>query len=538
MERARRPAVPWVAAASGTVFEWYDFYLFIVLAPVLAHHFLSALPPAHADTFVVLLFVAGFLTRPLGALMFGSLGDRWGRKTPFFVTLLVMSLSTANVALLPTGSQWGLAAPVALLLQRAMQGLALGGEYGGAVTLVAESAPAGQRGLYTSLLQTTASVGLLLAIGVVALLRAWLGEQAFFDWGWRIPYALSATLLLGSAWLRLRLVESPVFERLQDRGETAPSPLRRLLGTSGGRRALWLGLFGLSAGQAVLWYTSHVYTLVVLQGPLDLAVGTALPTVALVIAACLPLVVLAGWWSDRIGRRPVVLAGLLLGALCTLPVFAGLERLVRPAVAVSTAAAPTVELQATDCSSAFRLLGIAAHSPCDDIRRHLIARGVAHELVEAVVPDGAGASRLRVGGEVLHHPDPGDHRPLAARVDERLERAGLVGATPALAPGSLRWWGLVSLLMVLGACVALVYGPLAAALAELFPAAIRYSGSSLAYHLGNGVFGGLLPVIAATAIAASGEPMAGLAYPTLVALGGFLVAWRWLPEGRGADFRT
>lgn len=527
-----------VAASGGALFEWYDFYLFLVLAPVLSHHFLTTLPAARADAFVVLLFVAGFLTRPLGALLFGSLGDRWGRKTPFYLTLLVMALATANVALLPTQEQWGIAAPLALLLQRAMQGLALGGEYGGAVTLVAESAPRGRRGLYTGWLQTTASTGLLLALGIVAALRLALGEADFLAWGWRIPYAVSAILLFVGVVVRLRLIESPVFVQMQAQGRTAASPLRRLLSTRDGRRRLLLAVFGLTAGQAVIWYTGHVYTLVFLQGPLGLPPAVAQLTVALAMLLGLPLVVLAGWLSDRCGRRPLILAGLFLGAACVLPAFVGMERLARPAAGPDGLPVVRVEAPAAQCSVGLALYSAGVHSPCDDLRRLLIARGIAFELAPPASPGAAdGVAWLRVGDVRMRYTATEPSPALRAQVERLLTDAGLLARASPLVVGAAPWWGVLALLVLLGACVALVYGPLAAALAELFPPTIRYSGTSLAYHLGNGVFGGLLPVFAAAAIARTGEPWAGLAYPVVVAVVCGLVALRWLPEGLATDIR-
>ena len=541
-----------LASSLGTVFEWYDFYLYGAMAALIARHFFGALDPSSAFFFALLAFAAGFVVRPFGALVFGRLGDLVGRKYTFLVTIVVMGLATFSVGLLPGYHDIGLAAPVILVGLRLLQGLALGGEYGGAVVYVAEHAPVRRRGLYTGWIQTTATLGLLLALLVILGTRALVGDAAFEAWGWRVPFLLSFGLLLVSGWVRLRMAESPLFQALRDRGGASSGPVRESLGRWRNLRLVLLALFGLVAGQAVVWYAGQLYVLLFLKDVLKVESGTAslLMAVALLVAA--PFFVVFGALSDRIGRKPVLGAGLLLAVLGLMPLFKALTLTANPALAHAQATViVTVRADPASCSLQGNPVArdIDLASGCDLARRALAEMAV-HHAREALPP--GSAAEVVVDGRRLQLPElvrvPGTQRLdndsvrslrlFRKQLTEALAVAGYPLQAPAIAAGSAPWWRLVGLLSLLGIVVAMVYGPTAATLAELFPTRIRYTSVSLPYHLGNGWFGGMLPSIAFAMAAAGGNVFHGLWYPVGVAALTFVVAALWLPETRGRDLGT
>ncbi len=524
-----------LASSLGTVFEWYDFYLFGVLAPVLAANFFGALAPATRDIFTLLVFAAGFAVRPLGALVFGRLGDIVGRKHTFLMTIVLMGVSTFLVCLLPNHASWGLAAPAALVALRLLQGLALGGEYGGAATYVAEHAPHGRRGAYTGWIQSTASLGLIAALLVTLATRSLLGEPAFEAWGWRIPYALSGLLLLLSVWMRLRLRESPAFARMRAHGKVSRAPLTESFARWGNLKTVVLVLLGATAGQAVVWYTGQFYALFFLQSSLKVDAATANLVVALALAIGTPCFVLFGALSDRIGRKPIIMAGCLLAALSYFPLFQALTAAANPKLQAAMSAAPvTVVAPAGDCTLQLDLTGTARFlSPCDLARSHLANAGVNHRHEDGGAP---GQALVRVGTRSVAGYD-GRTDPAGAekaRFDAELRSALAAAGYPAQADpieaGSGRWWTIVAILTTMVVFVAMVYGPIAALLAECFPTRIRYSSVSLPYHIGNGWFGGFLPAIAFAIVAARGDIYSGLWYPVLVAAMSFVIGMLFIRE--------
>lgn len=547
MTREHRRVI--LASSLGTVFEWYDVYLYGALATLIARHFFGALEPSSAFVFALLTFAAGFVVRPFGALVFGRLGDLVGRKHTFLVTIVVMGLATFMVGLLPGYDAIGLAAPVLLVGLRMLQGLALGGEYGGAAVYVAEHAPAARRGLYTGWIQTTATLGLLLSLTVILGLRAALGDAAFEDWGWRVPFLLSIVLLGISGCIRLSMAESPVFQRLRDRGGVSSGPLRECFGRWRNLRVVLLALFGLVAGQAVVWYGGQLYALFFLHEVLKVDAGTAslLVAVALLIAA--PFFVVFGALSDRIGRKPVLLTGLLLAVLGLFPLFKGLMLAANPALARAQAAVQVV-VRADPATCSFQGRPVARDvdvaSGCDIARRALAEQAV-HYTHEALPP--GSVAEVRIDGRSLQPPvlvratggrriGSDSVRALRAfrhAVADALVAAGYPAQAPVVAFGGAAWWQLVGLLTLLGLIVAMVYGPTAATLVELFPTSIRYTAVSLPYHLGNGWFGGLLPSIAFAMVAGRGDIFHGLWYPVAVAALTFVVGALFLPETRGRD---
>ncbi|MDP3853441.1 MFS transporter [Phenylobacterium sp.] len=528
------------AASAGTVFEWYDFYLYGSLAGFITQHFFSGVNETTGYIFALLAFAAGFAVRPFGALVFGRLGDLWGRKNTFLVTMLLMGLSTFAVGLLPGYDQIGVAAPIALILMRLLQGLALGGEYGGAATYVAEHAPPGKRGLYTSWIQTTATLGLFLSLIVILLVRTLLGEEVFKAWAWRIPFLVSSILLGVSLWIRLRLNESPVFQKMVDEGTTSKKPLTESFGEWKNLKIVILALAGLTAGQAVVWYTGQFYALFFLEKTLkvDGALTNMLIAVALVLGT--PFFVVFGWLSDKIGRKPIILAGCLLAAVTYFPIFNALTVAANPALAAASASAPvTVIADPADCSFQFDPVGKTAFtSSCDVAKSALSTAGVTYE--NQVAPAGATAV-IRIGqAEVRSF----DGRPLAkvefaaakALWTKNLTATLGEAAYPAKAdPALVNKPAVVGLLFLLMLYVTMVYGPVAAALVEMFPARIRYTSMSLPYHIGNGWFGGFLPTTAFAMVAATGNIYFGLWYPVAIALFTAVVGFFFLAEMRGAN---
>jgi MFS family permease len=553
---AAAPATPLqrkviLASSLGTVFEWYDFYLYGALASLIASRFFGGVEPSSAFVLALLAFAAGFVVRPIGALVFGRLGDRIGRKYTFLLTLIVMGLSTCMVGLLPTWDAIGTAAPVLLVGLRMLQGLALGGEYGGAATYVAEHAPAARRGLYTAWIQSTATLGLLLSLVVVALTRAALGEAAFVAWGWRVPFLLSVVLLVVGAWMRLSMTESPMFQALHHRGRTSAAPVAEAFGRWPQLRLALLALFGLVAGQAVVWYTGQVYALFFLEQVLRVDPQTTVVLVALALLVTAPCFLFFGALSDRIGRKPVIGAGLLLACVGFFPLFKALSLAAHPALAQAQASVVIV-LRADPDSCGVQGNPVAREvdftSGCDLARRALAQAG-AHFSVE---PLAAGARpELRIGSRTLQPPTatrvPGGHRldndsvravqHFRADVLRALQEAGYPGQAPPIPALGATWWQLLGVLVALGVIVAMVYGPTAATLVELFPTRIRYTSTSVPYHLGNGWFGGLMPSIAFAMVAGHGNVFHGLWYPVGVAALTFVVGMLLLPETRGRDIR-
>jgi len=526
-------------ASAGTVFEWYDFYLYGSLAGFISDQFFSGVNATTGYIFALLAFAAGFAVRPFGALVFGRLGDLWGRKNTFLVTMVLMGLSTFVVGLLPSYAQIGVAAPAALIVMRLVQGLALGGEYGGAATYVAEHAPDGRRGLYTSFIQVTATFGLFLSLVVILLVRGEVGETAFKAWGWRVPFLVSAVLLAVSLWIRLRLNESPVFQRMVAEGKGASRPLAESFGRWSNLKLVLLALAGLTAGQAVVWYTGQFYALFFLEKMLkvDGALTNSLVAIALLLGA--PFFVVFGWLSDKIGRKPVILAGCLLAALTYFPIFKALTAAANPDLAAASARAPvTVIADPADCAFQFDPVGKKTFaSSCDLAKSALASAGVSYETQAA--PPGAVAA-VRIGQAVVPG-FRGERLPAAAlkakkaawtkSLGEALRAAGYPAkADPAKVDRPL----VVALLWLLVVYVTLVYGPVAAALVEMFPARIRYTSMSLPYHIGNGWLGGFLPTTAFAMVAASGNIYFGLWYPVTVAAVTVVVGLLFVKEMRGA----
>ncbi|HQT54762.1 MAG: MFS transporter [Phenylobacterium sp.] len=530
-----------IAGASvGTVFEWYDFYLYGSLAGFITLHFFSGVNETTGYIFALLAFAAGFAVRPFGALVFGRLGDLWGRKNTFLVTMLLMGLSTFAVGLLPGYDQIGVAAPVLLIIMRLIQGLALGGEYGGAATYVAEHAPPGKRGLYTSWIQTTATLGLFLSLVVILLVRTLLGEEVFRAWAWRIPFLVSALLLGVSLWIRLKLNESPVFQKMIDEGTTSKKPLTESFGQWSNLKLVLLALAGLTAGQAVVWYTGQFYALFFLEKTLKLDGALANTLVAFALILGVPFFVVFGWLSDKIGRKPIIMLGCLLAALTYFPIFKALTAAANPALAAATASSPvTVIADPAGCAFQFDPVGKTAFtSSCDVAKSALATAGVSYANqaapagtlavvkvgdVEVSSLDGASLSKTEFTAAKTAW-----SKTLAAE----LSRAGY----PAKADSALvNKPAVVGLLFLLMFYVTMVYGPIAAALVEMFPARIRYTSMSLPYHIGNGWFGGFLPTTAFAMVAATGNIYYGLWYPIVIAAVTVVVGVFFVKEMRGAN---
>ncbi|KRB85945.1 MFS transporter [Sphingomonas sp. Root710] len=526
-----------IAASSlGTVFEWYDFYLYGLLATVISAKFFSGVNETTGFILALAAFAAGFAVRPFGALVFGRVGDLVGRKNTFLVTMGIMGLSTFAVGLLPSYETIGVAAPVILVALRLLQGLALGGEYGGAATYVAEHAPNNRRGLYTSWIQTTATLGLFAALLVVIGVRFALGEDAFGDWGWRVPFLGSIILLAVSMWIRLQLAESPVFQKMKDEGTTSKAPLTEAFARWGNLKWVVIALTGAVAGQAVVWYTGQFYALFFLEKTLKVDGATTNILTAIALGIATPAFVFFGWLSDRIGRKPIILAGCAIAALSYFPLFSALTEAANPALARAQASAPvTVIAHDGDCSVQFDPIGknrFDARS-CDIVKAFLAKGGVSYGNADA--PAGTIAS-IRIGGATIMAPDPakssGADR--KAAIDAFQDEAGAAlqaAGYPAKAdPAAIDKPKVVLVLTLLVLLVTMVYGPIAALLVELFPSRIRYTSMSLPYHIGNGWFGGFLPTIVFAMVAASGDMYYGLWYPIIVAAATVVIGLVFLPE--------
>jgi len=513
-----------IAASSlGTVFEWYDFYLYGLLATFISAKFFSGVNETTGFILALAAFAAGFAVRPFGALVFGRVGDLVGRKYTFLVTMALMGLSTFAVGLLPSYEAIGVAAPFILVALRLVQGLALGGEYGGAATYVAEHAPEGKRGLYTSWIQTTATLGLFAALLVVIGVRFAIGEEAFGEWGWRIPFLLSMILLVVSMWIRLQLSESPVFQKMKEEGTTSKAPLTEAFGRWSNLKWVIVALFGAVAGQAVVWYAGQFYALFFLEKVLRVDGATTNILTAIALALATPFFVVFGWLSDRIGRKPIILSGCALAAISYFPLFGALTDAANPALAHAQAAAP-IELvaHAEECSVQFDPVGKNKFdsTSCDIAKAFLAKGGVSYANVEA--PAGTIAA-IHIGAKVIQAPDPasaiGDGRKAAIKAFQDEAKAGLqdAGYPESADPAAIDKPMVVLILFALVLLVTMVYGPIAAMLVELFPSRIRYTSMSLPYHIGNGWFGGFLPTTIFAIVAATGNIYSGLWYPIIVA---------------------
>ena len=536
------------ASSLGTVFEWYDFYLFGSLAAIIGTQFFGVIDPATnlpmfaqatRDIFALLAFAAGFIVRPFGAIVFGRVGDIVGRKYTFLVTIVIMGLSTFIVGLLPSAASIGIAAPIILIGLRLLQGLALGGEYGGAATYVAEHSPMGKRGYYTSYIQTTATLGLFLSLLVILFTRSIMGEPAFAAWGWRIPFLLSVILLGVSVLIRLKLNESPIFQKMKDEGKTSKAPLTEAFGNWSNAKIVLIALLGGVMGQGVVWYTGQFYALFFMQSILKVDGYTANLLIAWSLLLGTGGFIVFGALSDKIGRKPIILGGCLIAALTFFPIFKMITSNANPALekAIETVKVEVVSDPAL-CGDLFNPVGTRVFTkPCDTARAYLAQQSVKYSTSYGAAGSGvkvvvngkdvpytaAAASNPQVLAAVqaAGYPKAGD-----AQIVKMAHPFDIFRAQPA---------AIIGLLLVLVIFVTMVYGPIAAMLVELFPTRIRYTSMSLPYHIGNGWFGGLLPATAFAIVASTGDIYAGLWYPVTFALITVVVGFFFLPETKDRD---
>ena len=537
------------ASSLGTVFEWYDFYLYGSLAVVIGKQFFAALDPTAQFIASLLAFAAGFIVRPFGALVFGRLGDMIGRKYTFLVTILIMGLSTFIVGILPSYASIGVAAPIILVGLRILQGLALGGEYGGAATYVAEHAPQGRRGAYTAWIQTTATLGLFLSLMVILGVRTSLGETAFADWGWRVPFIASILLLAVSVWIRLSMNESPAFKKMKEEGKVSKAPLTESFGQWKNGKIVLLALFGLVMGQGVVWYTGQFYALFFLANVLKVDSATANILVAVSLIIGTPFFVIFGTLSDKIGRKPIIMLGLALAVLTYFPLFKALTAAANPELARAQITAK-ISIKADPASCSFQGSPIAREvdflSGCDIAKRALTQSSASYqnEIAAAGTP-----TVIKIGEKEIIPPTaatlPGGHKfdeastkSIAAFKKDVAETLKAAGYPPKAKPiefmGS-QWWSIVAILSVLVLYVTMVYGPIAAMLVELFPTRIRYTSMSLPYHIGNGWFGGLLPSVTFAMVASNGDMYYGLWYPIVIAAVCFVIGMIFVKETKDVD---
>ncbi|WP_449370396.1 MFS transporter [Thiomonas sp.] len=526
------------ASSLGTVFEWYDFYLYGSLAAIIAKQFFAGLDAGSAFIFALLAFAAGFIVRPFGALVFGRLGDMIGRKYTFLVTILIMGMSTFIVGVLPSYAAIGAAAPVILIALRLLQGLALGGEYGGAATYVAEHAPQGRRGAYTSWIQTTATLGLFLSLLVILGTRTLLGEDVFNDWGWRVPFLVSILLLGISVWIRLKLNESPAFVKMKADGKASKAPLTEAFARWGNLKYVILALLGLVAGQAVVWYTGQFYALFFLTQTLKVDAVTANLLIAAALLIGTPFFVVFGALSDRIGRKPVILAGCLIAALTYFPLFKALTHYANPALYQAVQSSPvTLTADPSQCTFQFNPTGTAKFTSSCDIAKQMLAANSANYETRP----GTGPAVIQIGDKTLtvvgaKDVPPEEFKAREAALKKEIGAALKAAGYPAKAdPSQMNLPMVVAILALLVIFVTMVYGPIAAALVELFPTRIRYTSMSLPYHIGNGWFGGLLPTISFALVAQNGNIYYGLWYPVIVAAATFVIGLFFLPETKDRD---
>ena len=515
------------ASSLGTVFEWYDFYIYGTLAPILAAQFFSGVNPTAAFIFTLLAFAAGFAVRPFGALFFGRLGDIIGRKYTFLITMSLMGVGTFFIGVLPSYKAAGIIAPVILICLRLAQGLALGGEYGGAAIYVAEHAPKNKRGLYTSWIQTTATLGLFMALLLVLGIRSSQGEPTFAAWGWRIPFLLSAILLAVSIWIRLKLNESPLFQRMKELGKGSKQPLTEAFANWTNAKIAIFALLGATAGEAVVWYGGQFYALFFLLLTAKVPAIQAQIMIAVSLALGTPFFIIFGWLSDRIGRKPIILAGFALAVVTYFPIFQGLIHFTNPKLEAALASAPvTVISDPTECSFQFNPVGTAKFTTsCDIAKSALVARSVNYQ--NEVAPAGTKAS-VKVGEQTISTTVPDFAKQLSDAITKH-------GYPPSANTAEINYVMAVLLLTILVIYVTMVYAPIAAWLVELFPTRIRYSGLSLPYHIGNGWFGGFLPATVFAIVAATGNIYSGLWYPIVVAAMSFVIGLIFLPETKDRD---
>ncbi len=528
------------ASSLGTVFEWYDFYLYGSLAAIIAKQFFSGLDAGSAFIFALLAFAAGFIVRPFGAIFFGRLGDMIGRKYTFLVTILIMGLSTFIVGILPTYASIGVAAPIILIVLRLLQGLALGGEYGGAATYVAEHAPHGRRGAYTAWIQTTATLGLFLSLMVILGTRTVLGEEAFADWGWRIPFIVSILLLAISVWIRLAMNESPAFQKMKAEGKTSKAPLKESFGEWKNLKIVILALVGLTAGQAVVWYTGQFYALFFLTQALKVDGATANILVAVSLLIGTPFFIVFGALSDKIGRKPIILAGCLLAALTYFPVFGALTKAANPALAEAQAKNKVVVVaDPNECSFQFNPTGtVKFTSSCDIAKQVLAGASVSYENA----PAAAGTPAVIKIGEtsITSYSSKGLPADEAKKKDAEFKKAvadalKAAGYPTKADPARIDKVMVTAILVYLVLLVTMVYGPIAAMLVEMFPTRIRYTSMSLPYHIGNGWFGGLLPTTAFAIVAQTGNMYNGLWYPIIIAGATVVIGGLFIKETKDVD---
>ena len=528
------------ASSLGTVFEWYDFYLYGSLAPIIAKQFFSGLDAGSAFIFALLAFAAGFIVRPFGAIFFGRLGDMIGRKYTFLVTILIMGLSTFIVGVLPSYAAIGVAAPVILIALRLLQGLALGGEYGGAATYVAEHSPHGKRGAYTAWIQTTATMGLFLSLLVILGVRTSMGEAAFGDWGWRIPFLVSILLLGISVWIRLSMNESPAFQKMKAEGRTSKAPLKESFGEWKNLKIVILALVGLTAGQAVVWYSGQFYALFFMTQALKVDNATANIMVAAALLIGTPFFIVFGALSDRIGRKPIIMAGCLLAALTYFPVFTALTKAANPDLAAAQAKNKVVvTADPAECSFQFNPTGtVKFTSSCDIAKQVLANASVSYENIEAAA--GTPAS-IKIGETVIpSYSSKGLSGDDVKKKDAEFKKLvaddlRAAGYPTKADPAKMDKVMTVVILTYLVILVTMVYGPIAAMLVEMFPTRIRYTSMSLPYHIGNGWFGGLLPTTAFAIVAQTGNMYNGLWYPIIIAGATFVIGTLFIKETRDVD---
>ena len=527
------------ASSLGIVFEWYDFYLYGVLVVIIVKQFFGGLDPLSSFIFALLAFAAGFIVRPFGALVFGRLGDMIGRKYTFLVTILIMGLSTFAVGLLPGYATLGVVSPVLLIILRMLQGLAMGGEYGGAATYVAEHAPQNRRGAYTAWIQITATLGLFLSLTVILGTRSLIGEEAFADWGWRVPFIVSIFLLAISVWIRLSMNESPAFKKMKEEGKTSKAPLSESFGEWKNLKIVILALIGLTAGQAVVWYSGQFYALFFLTQALKVDGPTANIMVAVSLIIGTPFFIFFGWLSDKIGRKPIILAGCALAMVTYFPLFHALTNAVNPALAEAQAKNKvTITADPNECSFQFNPTGTASFTTSCDIAKSFLARNSVNYGNQAA-PAGTPA-QIKIGDKVVTSFD----KAKAGAEGAAKERAFNTEATAAIRaagypatadPKQVNMTMVIVILTILVIYVTMVYGPIAALLVELFPTRIRYSGMSLPYHIGNGWFGGFLPPTAFAIVAATGNIYSGLWYPIVVAGMTLVIGLLFMPETKDRD---
>ena len=539
------------ASSLGTVFEWYDFYLYGSLAAFIGAAFFSEYPEATRNIFALLAFAAGFLVRPFGALVFGRLGDLVGRKYTFLVTILIMGLSTFLVGLLPGSATIGIAAPIILIILRMLQGLALGGEYGGAATYVAEHAPDDRRGYYTSWIQTTATLGLFLSLIVILVIQTSMGPDTFKAWGWRIPFLLSCVLLAISVWIRLSLNESPTFQRMKEEGKGSKAPLSEAFGQWKNARIALLALLGLTAGQAVVWYSGQFYALFFLQNVLKVDAVSVNIMIALALLIGTPFFVVFGWLSDKVGRKAIIMAGLALAIVTYFPLFKALTWAANPALAIAQSTVQaTVTAAPGDCNFQFNPTGTAKFTTSCDVATSFLTRNSVPYTVAATAAPGTPATvaigdstiasfdAIQAGADAATKGKEFNNAVFAAlqAAGYPLKQDAATGTYTMVAdPDAVNWPVVIAILFVLVLYVTMVYGPIAAILVEMFPTRIRYTGMSLPYHIGNGWFGGLLPATVFAMSAAAGDIYYGLWYPIVISAMSLVIGMIFVRDTLGTD---